>query len=188
MTTPAPTDGSYQTDVEVLAILERRLASSDVRRTAYESLSTADRQVCCRQATDDLDAQLWIGRSSDDAMHEGRQWPRVNDSRTRYIGRDVSPMASGVSAWSYGDGLMPREIRVAHAVQAAARASRSLALTDQTESRDLAQAGIAAASTSQGGSVSRTVDLHAAADPWSVIDVEAADVARRWRRSGGHAV
>lgn len=76
---------SYNTVAETSALLAMELPSTDERRTAWDSLSSADKAVVCRQGTRDIDACAWRGSVVDsdttaDGIQAGQElmWPRMD--------------------------------------------------------------------------------------------------------------
>ncbi|MCA9288917.1 MAG: hypothetical protein KDA05_10060, partial [Phycisphaerales bacterium] len=142
--------GSYLTAAEGDALIAERLASFDQRRTAWESLPEADRNVCLRAATRDLDACNWQGRPTD--SDQGLAWPRIERSGACVYGLHGSsvplPDSGEITEWSRAG--VPLEILVACAIQAAHKAHAALGLSEAAQLDADAQRGVTARSGTSG--------------------------------------
>lgn len=115
----------YLSVAETDALVELHLLPSDIEREAYESFTNAaDRTVCAVSAADDIDAVLWDGRRMSET--QPAQFPRSDKLRGLILpgGEADVPNALGQSSWTVAS--IPREIRIAVAIQAAYRAAISL--------------------------------------------------------------
>lgn len=114
----------YLSTDETTALVGLHLLSTDIEREAYESLSAADRAVCAVSAADDIDAVLWDGTRQ--SATQAAQFPRVDHLRGLILpGGEVDvPNELGQESWSVAG--IPREIRIAVAIQAAYRAAISI--------------------------------------------------------------
>lgn len=123
---PGPdTIQSYLSVAETDVLVALSLLSTDIEREAYESIAAAaDRAVCVVNASDDIDAVLWDGKRLDES--QASQFPRRNNLGQLILpgGEADVPNTLGQAAWSVPS--IPREIRIAVAIQSAYRAAMSL--------------------------------------------------------------
>ncbi len=174
----AALEGSYQNLAELDAIIAFALPATDERRTAWESLSDENKSACARLATSDLDALKYIGFSV--SVSQEFLWPRQY-AYGSCIADDASwSLSTVLEDWSVSD--LPKGLRLAHALQSARNAARSLGFDRARCDADDAHAGV----TSRSGaneSVSR--DLARATHPIANVDPDARRHLARWLRAGG---
>lgn len=180
----------YLTVAETTAIIELHLPSTDERRTAWEGLSDADKTVCARQASADIDACLWKGRVSEPDSQTA-MWPRIWDHRGHVEQRSTideidgtvilpggeMDLPDGIDAWSVAS--IPAGIRVCAALQAAARAVRALGYDKTRQHLDAAHGGVTAKSGAFG-----SVSFGArATSAWANLDRDAMAAAMEFARA-----
>jgi hypothetical protein len=148
---------------ETLAVLGLMVPSTSPMLRAYTALATAQQEVCCRLATDDIDACHWIGTPTGDEHDEDdfqeHAFPRIGITE---LEREATiPAGAAFTAWS--TPLIPGNIRTALAVQAAVHAMIAMgyAFDDWPEG--------------SGGPAAR--------HPWARLHPKAQTAARRFRRS-----
>lgn len=160
---------SYLTVAETTALLAEELATTDERRTAWDSLSGADKAVAARQATRDIDAVAWRGRV--DSADQELAWPRREFGSLILPGGEMAA-PGGASAWSVPS--VPGAIRRAAAVQAARNAARARGFDRARQAADLAHVGVSGRS---GGGSGASVDLGRANLAAANLDPDAARIA-----------
>lgn len=183
----------YLSTAEVTAILALKLASTDERRVAWLAAGD-DQAICIEQASSDIDACLWKGKV-EDPDGQAAMWPRVWDvarhpsSNSIITGQEMyilpggeMDLPSGISSWTVAS--IPTGIRVAVAIQAAARALRARGYDMTAQHLAAAHAGITAKSSGSG-----SVSLgNRARSCWANLDRDALAAAMEFARvSGGLA-
>lgn len=172
---------SYLTVAETSAILAEELPSTDERRTAFDAAGSADKAVCCRQATRDIDACAYRGRVAD--ADQEQLFPRID-----HLGFDILPggeldLPTGIAAWSRAG--LPGAVRRAAAIQAARNAARALGFDRARAAADLAHAGVTSRSAAGAGT---SVDAARATSAWANLDPDAARLLADLRARGAEAV
>lgn len=183
----------YLTIAEISAILGEQLPSTDERRTAWEGLADADKTVCARQASFDIDACLWKGRVSEPDS-QSAMWPRIWDHRghvrstiDEIDGTVILPggemdlpqalIDEDQTEWSVAS--IPAGIRVATAFQAAARAVRALGYDKTRQHLDAAHTGV----TAKAGAFGSVSFGPRATSCWANLDRDAMTAAMEFARA-----
>lgn len=177
--------GSLLSVAEIDALIARSLASTDERRAAWSSLSSADKAVVARRATERLKALAWLGRRVDD--EQALPFPRVYELHTRpqddeaHMPDDVATTL-GTTAWTVE---MPWDVRQGCAIQAAAEAAAARGFHEGRAHTQSAHAGV----TGHGGAgMSVSINTAVATHPWAPIDPDAKGMLGRYRRTTGAAI
>ena len=132
----------YLSADEATAIIEEMLIGQNLMRRFWSSLSSVDMVNCIANASIDFDAVRWDGFKID--PDQPTAWGRVDRNGVLILpGGEVQyPASLGGGEWSFP--LLPREIRVGVAIQAAARAMDQANLDQSMKAVDLAAQGIMA--------------------------------------------
>lgn len=172
---------SYLTVAETAALMAEELASTDERRTVFDTLSAADQAVMCVQATRDLDACLWRGvvESSDQEL----LFPRVGVCGVEVLPGGELDLPTGIDEWSRAG--IPGAIRRAAAIQAGRNAARARGFDQARQSADLAHVGVTGRS---GGGAGVSVDAARARRPVANLDPDAARLTADLLASGGEGI
>jgi hypothetical protein len=164
---------SYNTVAETAALLAEELPSTDERVVAFNAASPADQAVFARQATRDIDAVLWRGRTADegDDGEDGQalMWPREDGHGCDILPGGELELPAGIDEWSRAG--IPGAIRRAAAIQAARNAARARGFDRARAAADLAHVGVTSRS---GAGAGTSVDVARATSPWANLDPDAA--------------
>jgi len=175
----------YLTAAECAARVALLLLPNDRRRQAFLALDAAGQAVCIRQASADIDQQVWVGFLAD--ADQPGQWPRVwsRSSMRAYggvdgasTGRYVDPDPAPPEVQAPDVSNIPARLRDAVTHQAAFIAERGAGLNATRHIDEAANRGVASQS---GGGQSESIDLERAGRAWHRLCREAQTAMARYR-------
>lgn len=150
-------DGAMMNESETLTVLALYIGTDNRMYGAYNSRTTANKQVCCRLGTTDIDACHWIGVRA--VTGQEYAFPRIG---LEQLEREANiPAGSSFDAWS--TLLVPLAIRGACAIQAAVHAVEQAGWAIDDWPPDSGHAG--------------------AKHPWARLHPRAATIAAPYRRT-----